>query len=191
MNQEVAKDLIELVNSMKGFVKSKKVKYKVKDKSGNDMNLDYHYVPLEDLLEAVKKNNKFALLQPISQFEGTPCIENILIHESGEEIRSGQYPLLINGLKMQDMGSVITYTRRYSLSSFLGISTDDDNDANTDDKAEDIKATPKQLNILQDKYTGDNLKKLLEANKIEKLEDISMKKASEIIGKLMAKKEGK
>lgn len=46
------------------------------------------------------------------------------------------------------------------------------------------KATPKQLEILQKVYTGDNLSKLLASNGISQLEDISMTKASEIIGKL-------
>lgn len=46
------------------------------------------------------------------------------------------------------------------------------------------KATPKQVEILAKTYTGNNLKKLLEANKITKLEDISLVKASEIITKL-------
>lgn len=51
---------------------------------------------------------------------------------------------------------------------------------NNDEK----KATPKQIEILARTYTGENLKKLLDANKITKLEDISLAKASEIITKL-------
>lgn len=46
------------------------------------------------------------------------------------------------------------------------------------------KASPKQIEVLQRAYTGDNLVKLLEVNEIERLEDISMEKASELIGKL-------
>lgn len=46
------------------------------------------------------------------------------------------------------------------------------------------KASPKQVEILAKNYTGDNLTKLLEANGLEKLEDISMTKASELIEKL-------
>lgn len=50
--------------------------------------------------------------------------------------------------------------------------------------AEDKKATASQLKILAGKYTGDNLKKLLEMNNVEKLEDLTLKKASELITKL-------
>lgn len=49
---------------------------------------------------------------------------------------------------------------------------------------EEKKATASQLKILAEKYTGDNLKKLLEMNNIEKLEDFTLKKASELITKL-------
>ena len=46
------------------------------------------------------------------------------------------------------------------------------------------KATPKQVEYLASKYTGENLEKLLKANNITKIEDISISKASEIISKL-------
>lgn len=49
---------------------------------------------------------------------------------------------------------------------------------------EEPKATPKQIEFLKQKYTGENLNKLLKANKLEKLEDITLTKASEIIKKL-------
>ena len=51
------------------------------------------------------------------------------------------------------------------------------------------KATPNQVKMLEKFYTGENLTKLLNANGIEKLEDISIKKASELIGKLTKKGE--
>ena len=52
------------------------------------------------------------------------------------------------------------------------------------------KASPKQIEILAKVYTGEKLEKLLSVNNIEKLEDISMVKASEIIGKLRGKNNG-
>lgn len=50
------------------------------------------------------------------------------------------------------------------------------------------KASPKQVELLAKNYTGENLTKLLEANGVEKLEDISMTKASELIGKIYDKR---
>jgi hypothetical protein len=56
---------------------------------------------------------------------------------------------------------------------------------------EELKATPKQVEILKKRYTGNNLTKLLEANSITAIEDISLAKASEIISKLNKKAEDK
>ncbi len=52
---------------------------------------------------------------------------------------------------------------------------------------EEAKATSKQLDILKKVYTGELLDKLLKANSITKIEDISMAKASELISKLRSK----
>lgn len=54
------------------------------------------------------------------------------------------------------------------------------------------KATPNQIKVLEKAYTGDNLTKLLELNKIAKLEDMPIEKANELITKISAKakKEG-
>lgn len=55
-----------------------------------------------------------------------------------------------------------------------------------------ITATPGQIKTLEKAYTGDNLTKLLELNKIAKLEDMPIEKANELIKKIAAKvkKEG-
>ena len=46
------------------------------------------------------------------------------------------------------------------------------------------KASPKQVEFLKAKYEGENLEKLLNANGITRLEDMSMSKASDLIGKI-------
>ena len=46
------------------------------------------------------------------------------------------------------------------------------------------KASPKQIEYLARVYAGDNLEKLLKANNLTKLEEISMAKASDLISKL-------
>jgi hypothetical protein len=175
MNQEVSKDLIEFVNSMNDFVKSKSVKYGA---------TNFEYVPLDDILDRCKKSPKWAVQQQLSSDSGMPTIQTILIHESGYVHESGHFPLVFSATaKPQDIGSVITYMKRYQLGSFLGLATETDNDANPESEVVESKATPKQVEMLSKNYVGENLAKLLEANKIKKLEDISMKKASELIGK--------
>ena len=53
------------------------------------------------------------------------------------------------------------------------------------------KATPKQVEILSQIYTGENLKKLLQANNISQLSDMLAEKASELIEKIEQKKRAK
>lgn len=50
------------------------------------------------------------------------------------------------------------------------------------------KASPKQIEVLAKTYTGANLTKLLKTQNIEKLEDLPMDKASELISKLRREK---
>lgn len=59
--------------------------------------------------------------------------------------------------------------------------------ANQDAHKDDRKATPKQVDVLAKTYTGENLIRLLKANGVERIEDISMSKASELISKLKKK----
>lgn len=49
---------------------------------------------------------------------------------------------------------------------------------------QDKKASPKQIEMLSKVYQGDLLDKLLKKNNLERLEDISMTKASDLIAKL-------
>lgn len=57
--------------------------------------------------------------------------------------------------------------------------------------ADEPKASPKQVEILRQKYTGMNLEKLLTANGVSQIEDIPLKKASELIEKIMRKEASK
>ena len=54
-----------------------------------------------------------------------------------------------------------------------------------------VKATPKQVQLISKNYKGENLAKLLQANNIEKLEDLSKSKASEICDYIFKKIEEK
>lgn len=175
MNTEVAKDLISLVNSLKEFEKSKSVKYG---------QTTFDYVPLDDLLARIKMNDKWGVLQPLSNdANGTPCVETWLIHESGEVIKSGTLTLYSTGAKMQDFGSVITYTKRYQLGAFLGISTETDNDANPDSEVKDLKVNDKTLIKLVGLLNQEDTDKILSFYKVSKLGDITEKNALALIEK--------
>lgn len=64
------------------------------------------------------------------------------------------------------------------------------NQGNNEPPAE-LKATPKQIEVLKKTYTGGSLTKLLAVNNITAIEEMPMTKASEIISKLKKKAEDK
>ena len=88
-------------------------------------------------------------------------------------------------------GKAMTYGDKYALMKGYKISTGDDPDKDPSPesgyKKDEVKASPKQVEMLNKYYVGDNLTKLLEANKVDKLEELPMKKASELISAIMKK----
>lgn len=187
---EIATDLIELVNQLKGLEKSAQVNYSVKNRNtGEWMRKAFDYVPLDNILNKIKENQNFALLQPIGVDEnGINGVRCILVHKSGHVFETNTYPFAVKeGAKLQDEGAEITYRKRYSLGAFLGMATEEDTDGNDDEatNSTERKASPRQIVVLSKIYTGENLIKLLKMNNIEKLEDMPMSKASELIGKNM------
>jgi len=101
--------------------------------SANNPFFKSKYAPLNEILNGVRpvlgKYGLSILQMPGGDSQDT-SITTILMHESGEWIESD--PLTMKAVKNdpQGAGSVITYARRYSLSAVLGISSEDDDDAN-------------------------------------------------------------
>lgn len=170
-NNDFNKDFIQLINSLKDVPKKGKVKYG---------GTEFTYATLDDILAKVKECDKFALSQPLYMNEnGLMVINNILRHISGEVLESGEFPLK-DANKMQDLGSIITYTRRYSLSSFLGVMSDDIDLDGQDENGEPVKTKeqePKQTKKVST-ATEVQQKRLLElfADDHDKLEEALSKK---------------
>lgn len=78
-----------------------------------------------DACRGALKDNKIAVLQPLSNINGTPAMATIIVHESGEFLET-VFPLNPPKDDPQAMGSYITYMRRYGLASAIGIITGDD-----------------------------------------------------------------
>lgn len=93
------------------------------------------------------------------------------------------------GIDKGDKAGYKAYTGalKYYLANTFMVATGDDAEnespeANMNNK--NRKATAKQLEILRKVYQGELLDKLLTANHLERLEDITMMKASDLISKL-------
>lgn len=97
-------------------------------KNAKNPHFKNSYIDLSGLLDAVEplmQSNGLLLLQPIK--DGVVWTEIVDI-ESAEKLSSNI--ALPTGVNPQQLGSAITYYRRYTLQSLLGLSAEDD-DGNT------------------------------------------------------------
>lgn len=91
------------------------------------------YSPLSDVLNLVRpilSKYGLSILQSPSGNATDIVITTFLLHESGEWIEFEPLLLRVEKPTPQGVGSAISYGRRYALSAILGISSEDDDDAN-------------------------------------------------------------
>jgi hypothetical protein len=100
------------------------------------------------------------------------------------------------GLDTGDKAGYKAYTgalKYYLANTFMVATGDDPEKESPTAKTGEKKATPHQLDFLRAKYQGENYDKLLKANNLARLEDMTMQQASNIIDKwkkAAEKKEG-
>lgn len=169
----------------------------------------YRYRSQEDILEAVKPIlAKYGLFINVSDEivmigERYYIKATATIGDGANSISTNAYARESAEKKGMDesqvTGTASSYARKYALNGLLAI--DDTKDADTDEYAGKTSdkssegsqqsthrlATPKQVEILKSRYTGDNLAKLLEVNHVCAVEELTMDKASELISKLLKK----
>lgn len=94
------------------------------------------YADLAAILAAVRpalNRHGLFLSQRVTSTGGSVEVETAIMHKSGETISSGILSIPVDvrgGNRAQAFGSARTYACRYSLSSFLGVAADDDDDGN-------------------------------------------------------------
>lgn len=171
-------------------------------KTGENKYAGFKYYELADFLPTIVTlcNEKKLFTKPVFENEvARLIIINCENPEEREEYTSPMKELELKGCnQIQALGGVETYQRRYLYMSAFDIVENDmfDGTSGKEDKSKkptqsateqvtEKKATEAQLEIIKRNYkTEEVMKKLLESNGIEKLEDLSMVKASEIITKL-------
>ncbi len=121
MNEAFARSLIEAQKAMPPIAKD-----------ALNPHFKSAFTSLDHLLaEAlpILNDHGIALAQyPTFNDHGQPTLTTHLIHESGEML-SGEMPLLLQKQDPQGHGAAITYAKRFSASSALGISSEVDDDA--------------------------------------------------------------
>jgi len=124
--KEIAGALSKFQSEMKPLSLDATVKVTPKDKSRGSYS--FKYATFGNIINACREGlakNGLAISQLVG--EGG-SVATILMHTSGEYLQS---EITISGEKTpQGIGSAITYAKRYSYSSILGIVADQDDDAN-------------------------------------------------------------
>ena len=127
-NKDFNNDLVNLLNDLENPTKDSEITYLSKKASKPFM-----YASLSGCLEVVKKiisKHNFALSQAMVRDEGRALLQTRLIHKSGKWYTDGGVPLIAKYTSdPHQLGSSITYAKRYGLLALLGLDGDDDNDA--------------------------------------------------------------
>lgn len=95
----------------------------------------FDYAPLDEVLRAVRPHlaaNGLSFTQLVTG-DSPRTLTTVLLHESGEWLSSSTLLPPTQGNRAQELGSTITYMRRYTLLSLLGVVADEDDDGNAGD----------------------------------------------------------
>lgn len=154
----------------------------------------YNYRSCEDILEAVKplleKNGIILTISDdiiqIGEKYFVKSVATVQDIETEETITNQAFAEIGEHKGMsseQTTGTCSSYCRKYCLNGLFLI--DDTKDADTEEyqKQTEKKATEKQITILEEKCTDEEIEKIYEKYKIDKLEDLSMEIASKLISR--------
>lgn len=106
------------------------------------------YADLESVWDACRDaltSNGFSVAQMLGQTpDGKPSLTTILAHSSGEFYQT-EAPLPVAKGGAQDIGSAVTYFKRFQLSALVGIADQDDDDAESTTEKETNPASPRKM----------------------------------------------
>lgn len=170
------------------------------EKKRNGYN--FKYADLSDIWEAIRKplrDNGFSLIQLVQSEEGKNYIITKLFHMSGEVIESKTL-IEFTAKKFQDVGTALTYYRRYALSAMLGIVSDedvDDSKSKKDDIYKDVSQqtiSKQQIIAIENLINGHQdirIEMIKHYKSLDKILADNYENVINIINKLIKDKEGK
>lgn len=171
-------------------------------KSGKNPHFNSKYATLDDIIEAIRKPMADAGLSYMQLPLENGGMQTIVMHQSGQWMRS-TIRLQARDQSPQALGSVITYMRRYAISSMLGVASEEDDDGNeaskpgsaaparTASKApvkkteEKVKPIDSARNLIEEAKTVDTL--LMIRDRVEKSKDFTEKEKAELTKNISAK----
>ena len=101
------------------------------DETVNTGKFTYKYADLRQTLEMVRPilwRHGLAVHQEVVSEAGAYGVTTVITHKDGEQLIVGEL-LIPTGSNAQQVGSTLTYARRYSLTSALGLAAEDDDGA--------------------------------------------------------------
>lgn len=130
MSNDISK-LAEALSKFQWTVEAPEKDSTVKVKTSTGGSYEFSYATLDSITKTIKKPLAESGLATFSIIRGENFVTK-LVHTSGQWIESTlKLADLTNGKKgAQELGSAITYARRYLLCSILGVVADEDDDGN-------------------------------------------------------------
>ena len=168
-----------------------------KDKTAGSGAYSYKYADLDTIATAIKpilKKNGLGYTQSVECGGSGLTLCTRVFHKSGQWIEGEALLPVITNTKSnaaQSMGMSITYMRRYALSAMLGITSDEDTDANFNAPQKPLSPEAAAMRKAEKKpmFTDaqkEEMKKWPEAFSAEELAEFKAKCATEDAGKLFA-----
>lgn len=115
------------------------------DASVSFKNVKFHYATLSNILHSTRPvlaKHGLAVVQQIGMQDGHVKVTTTLLHSSGGQL-SSDFQIKPQSQEVKEIGSTITYARRYAVAALLGIAIEGDYDAE----------------VLGERYTGTETQK--------------------------------
>ncbi len=132
---------------MKAVRRNREVTVRGETKAGKQFSYKFKYATFDDIMDAVRgplaKNGLAVSQLPSGGSSGGLILTTILLHSSGEWIRAG-LPIQVDGRGLQEVGSALTYAKRYALSAMLGVASEEDDDGNAAEGNQATFGSPRQ-----------------------------------------------
>lgn len=159
---------------------------KIPTKNGGEYT--YQYINIAQIHEYLENNN-MSYYQYIDRIDNDDYVMTVRIIDGEEKapIRGSRVvDATLYGVNnpAQQQGSALTYARRYSLLMAFGLATEDD-DAQSLSTEKKVLATEKQLDLIRKIFQDRKmeLKEMMEEINKTKIEELTLKEASDIISK--------
>jgi hypothetical protein len=134
-SEQIADLAAALAKAQGAFInpeKNKPVKVYGTTKSGKDFEYTFNYADFTAIVDSIRKplsDNGLSFVQTTDADEYGHLVTTRLLHATGQWIEFDTR-VFVGGPGAQAFGSGVTYAKRYALSSLLGVTADEDDDAN-------------------------------------------------------------